>query len=909
MPSVTLDGRSFMIDGRRVWLVSGRVPYARLPRETWGDRIHAAKLAGLNTIETPVFWNRHEVRPGRFDFTGDNDLRHFVDLVGKAGMYCILGLGPFIDSAWEFGGLPPWLAETSKGALRTTGGPFLEASSRFITAVADQIRGWQVTSPGTAGPVLVLQCEHEWTCGHEGLAHSYLGELTRYIREAGLNLPIVNANNLWQGVEGQIDGWAGGEDLLPTMRQLVSVRPTQPRLVIDMPLANPDVWGREQAEPVSPWMLQRRLAEVLAGGGQFNISTFCGGTNFGFYGGRLPDGPDSFATTSAEAGAVITADGRHGPAWSAVRRLAHAASRFGRVFANLDPAYQPISLRPPAALAAGKKGRASASCPAVVHCVGPQGGAAFLFRDDDTQLELPLLLPEGSTLPVPFGQQLVVWCLFGVNITARARLDYANICALGSVGQVLVCFGPAGATAHLSVNGSPIEAQVPTDASPAILDHEGLTLVILNEEAADSTFMTEDAVYVGVAGLAPDGSPLPLPGSRSSTRIGADGKHKQHHAEAPRSRPGNGRPTLGAWSMATTDDYADGTSARYAAIDGPADLARLGSAYGYGWYRLGFKADATRRAHLVFPFSADRLHLFCDGKAAGVTGVGPGAEREAVVGLKKGQQQLVVLVENFGRFSGGANLSEHKGLFGPVYEVEAVKPAKPKIISGPPVNILEFRSPLWEVSEGDTTSPERLTWVLQHRRRTPLLLSFDQLPASALLLLNDKPVAYLDRSGPRSVVLTEEQLSRGNNTIQIALAGHSETDEEYRQLASGVRFAEGTVDLTTEGEMAFAKWEAPAASAFSLKHSTRHGPAWWRTSLSMDRPADVYLEPLGLTKGQAYVNGRHLGRYFVATAEGKAVPPQSRYLIPGSWLKAGESNELTVFDEHGGNPSRCRVTV
>ena len=97
-----------MIDGRRIWLVSGRVPYARLPRETWGDRIQAAKLAGLNCIETPVFWNRHEARPGRFDFTGDNDLRHFIDRVGKAGLFCILSIGPFIDSSWDFGGLPAW---------------------------------------------------------------------------------------------------------------------------------------------------------------------------------------------------------------------------------------------------------------------------------------------------------------------------------------------------------------------------------------------------------------------------------------------------------------------------------------------------------------------------------------------------------------------------------------------------------------------------------------------------------------------------------------------------------------------------------------------------------------------------------------------------------------------------------
>ena len=296
-----------MIDGRRVWLASGRIAYARLPRDTWADRIHQAKLAGLNTIETPVLWSRHEPRPGKFDFAADNDLRHFVDLVGKAGMYCILSIGPFVDSGFDFGGLPAWLREKNSPALRTTGGPFLEACSRFITAVADQIRGWQVTAPGTGGPILLLQCESEWTCGHETLANGYLGELTRYIREAGLNVPLINSNNLWQGVEGQIDGWAGNSNLLATMRQLASVRPTSPRMVIDLPLARAGTWGREPEPMLDGWTIQRRLAEVLAGGGQFNLSTFCGGTNFGFSSGRLTDGPESFGTSTADHGSLIAA--------------------------------------------------------------------------------------------------------------------------------------------------------------------------------------------------------------------------------------------------------------------------------------------------------------------------------------------------------------------------------------------------------------------------------------------------------------------------------------------------------------------------------------------------------------------------------------------------------------------------
>ncbi|MFN9970564.1 MAG: beta-galactosidase, partial [Phycisphaerae bacterium] len=59
MASITYDGRSLLIDGKRIWLVSGSIQYTRVPREYWADRIHAAKLAGLNCVDTSVVWARH----------------------------------------------------------------------------------------------------------------------------------------------------------------------------------------------------------------------------------------------------------------------------------------------------------------------------------------------------------------------------------------------------------------------------------------------------------------------------------------------------------------------------------------------------------------------------------------------------------------------------------------------------------------------------------------------------------------------------------------------------------------------------------------------------------------------------------------------------------------------------------
>jgi beta-galactosidase len=900
MPSVTLDGRSLMIDGRRVWIVSGRVPYARLPRETWADRIRAARHMGLNTIETPVIWNRHEVRPGKFDFSGDNDLRHFLDLVGKAGMHCILGLGPYVGGTWDFGGIPSWL---SGQAVRTSNPVYLEACSRFIGAVAEQVKGWQVTAPGAGGPVLMIKCESNWTCGHDQVGQAYLGELTRYIRESGLNLPIINSNNLWQSIEGQIDGWAAGDASLATVRQLGAVRPNQPRIVIDLPSAEPTVWGREAKGGESPARLLRRLAEVLAGGGQFNLTSFCGGTFFGFSGGRLGDSPGSFATTSQSLNTLIREDGSPAPAYWVTRRLVHAASRFGRVFANLDPAYQPVAIDPPGA---------SGSC-SVVHVQGQQGGVVLVFGDepDATKPRLrsvPLLLPDGTSMVVPVASNSVAWCLLGVNVGPRSRLDYTNLSAMGTVGQAMVLFAPAGSEGVLSVNGSRAEVRVPDDNTPLILDHEGLAIAILSEEQTNRTFFTDDAIFIGVEGMRGDGTPIEPHDARQYFRLGADGTSRRvsvgHATQTKRQR----RPSISAWSESPLWDFIDGSSPRYAAIDGPADLATLGCPVGYGWYRISFEGDRARHVRAAFPAAGDRLHFFSEGKSAGIAGVGPGAEARLSLPIRRGPQTLVVLVENFGRFSEGTRLGEGKGLIGEAYEVVPLKVGRPEVTTGLPLDPLEFRVPLWHVAQGDTTGSDRVTWKVHYRAKSPVLMSFESPPDGALLVVNDKVVEFLDASGPAEVLLDPDWFGRGTTQIQVVPLGHGDAERLRTILARTVSFEECVAPLFAGASMAFARWEAVLTPNPRPKRHHAGVPTWWHATLMADPSAGpVWLDLAGMTKGQVYVNGRHLGRYFVATSSGRRVPPQSRYHVPASWLRSDGHNDLVLFDEHGANPTRVRA--
>ena len=96
MANVTYDGRSFLIDGGRIWLVSGSVHYFRTPSPLWRDRLLKAKRAGLNCIDTYIPWNFHEPEEGNWQFSGDKDVVEFVRLAEELGLYVILRPGPYI---------------------------------------------------------------------------------------------------------------------------------------------------------------------------------------------------------------------------------------------------------------------------------------------------------------------------------------------------------------------------------------------------------------------------------------------------------------------------------------------------------------------------------------------------------------------------------------------------------------------------------------------------------------------------------------------------------------------------------------------------------------------------------------------------------------------------------------------
>jgi beta-galactosidase len=83
----------------------------------------------------------------------------------------------------------------------------------------------------------------------------------------------------------------------------------------------------------------------------------------------------------------------------------------------------------------------------------------------------------------------------------------------------------------------------------------------------------------------------------------------------------------------------------------------------------------------------------------------------------------------------------------------------------------------------------------------------------------------------------------------------------------------------------------PASLHFTQK-AAGEGPALYRGTISIGKPTDTFLDMRPCGKGQLWVNGHALGRYW-------RIGPQGGLYLPGAWLHPGR-NEVVLLDLDGG---------
>lgn len=175
------DSISLIVDGRRVVPAMGEIHYSRVPQQEWKSELVKMKEGGINIVSTYVFWNHIEELEGQFDWSGQRDLRKFVETCQEVGLPVVLRIGPWCHGEARLGGLPDWLF--TKGCeMRTENPVFLKYTTQWYRNVFAQIQGLQWKD---GGPVIGCQFDNEyWGKG------SYLMILKQIAREIGFDLPF-----------------------------------------------------------------------------------------------------------------------------------------------------------------------------------------------------------------------------------------------------------------------------------------------------------------------------------------------------------------------------------------------------------------------------------------------------------------------------------------------------------------------------------------------------------------------------------------------------------------------------------------------------------------------------------------------------------------------------------------------
>lgn len=186
-------------DGKPFFPIIGEFHYARFSEEYWEEEILKMKAGGINVIASYVFWNIHERQEGQFDWTGDLNLRRFIQLIVKHDLYAIVRMGPFCHGEMRNGGIPDWLYGRAF-EIRSNDPEYLAYVDNLYRQIAEQIKGLLYKD---GGPVIGVQLENEYQHSHAPWEFMYPGskkEKTVADRDAALSheqITVTDGKNPW----------------------------------------------------------------------------------------------------------------------------------------------------------------------------------------------------------------------------------------------------------------------------------------------------------------------------------------------------------------------------------------------------------------------------------------------------------------------------------------------------------------------------------------------------------------------------------------------------------------------------------------------------------------------------------------------------------------------------------------
>jgi beta-galactosidase len=933
--AINFDGKGFLINGQRTFIVSAGMEYARVPRELWADRLMRFKRAGFNCTEFYAFWNYHEPQSGQFDFSGNRDLDAYLKLAKSLGLYAIARVGPYYCAEWDSGGYPVWLRFVPDLQVRNANAPFEQYVSRFWGKLLPIIATNQISRGGNV--ILVqLENEHPGGSGTDGLGNPYFRFLQTTALADGLEVPYFFSGVHHGGDPAGNRPWSSAARNTPWFTT---------EFWCDWFSDYGETPANVRDKDWDTWKI------IAFGGNGYNYYMAHGGTDFDYFN-------NDEDAASYDYGAAVGQTGDLRPEYYKFKRAAWFARSFQSILETSDNAtgtYASASTNS----AVGVTARASAA--GTILFLGNAGTSAQMTKVTFNGVAYPqtgsLTVNRNEIMPVVTGYAIIPGVTLNVaptrilGITQQAGTTTMVIYGQAGSASELYFSVPTGTTISsgapaLSLNGTNLTLQTTYPAS-GVADFSFQTgsrrvrILAMSDTLADDTWFVDAGgqncvivgpQYVGDVTLT-NGylqlvteKPWQNPVNNPVIAYGpADAPMSLSAMTTPGSHPG--AATLTAWqTMSGTSEAAPGYDASgwLSSSSGPQQMGADGDVSCYAWYRTTLNISTAGTNSISFGNAADHVIPFVDGTAVPAANV---AGNSFTASLSTGSHTLAVFTSHSGRnklypYIGSISNMYPKGLSGTarlfgqgsvsksLINWNVMMTSRSAARTGPPLpaasgwNEYAFGTDAFGGQTGYAWFQTTLPSVSSAESVT---VNFASVDDNAWVYLNGIPVATnTGWNVPFNVDLTKAWKSEGPNVLSVLVQNTggnggiytSATFAAYRDAVALNNWAEhggpGDPNSTTG-------WQALTDGM------TFSGPQFFKTAFTAAPPGTTGTDPMwrvttsGLSRGSVWVNGHNLGRYPEKT-------PAPGVYVPECWLNAGaNANTLVIFDELGHLPTQVRV--
>ncbi len=916
-----INGRGFTIHGKHVFICSGSFHYARVPRALWKNRLLKMKRAGFNTVQTYVFWNFQEPKPGVYDFHGRANLDAFLKLIHKMGMYALVRCGPYDCAEWDDGGYPLWLAFEKGVQVREDDPAFMNPLRQFWNRLLPIVARNQINHGGS---VILVQLENEDSQGWgTAMPNQYFRDLYNMAREHGIQVPMF-----FSGMHHGFDP-AGHNPWNDATR-------TSPWYTTEFWSSRTWYHGYGAMPRPQQVQLNRGIWKIIAfGGSGYNFYMLVGSTNFWLWN-------DNELAACYDYSAAIGQGGDLRPIYYNMKRANYFARSFANILensVNADNKYLGFS-------------------PGVRELARTGPAGTIVFLDNNAHYPITTKLKDGTSLHVAARaiRPIVLNALLG-NTWSIVRSDsrilgvqhekhVTTVVVYGHPGnQVHISFssrkkprlgGDMQPMSHSAGDGFAVHASFPSGKQPSIataqVSQHILRVLIENRRMEKHTwFIPSKAGSVVVVGPAYAG------------QIKAVGNHWTLATATPLRKSINGAwvysaaaaplmltvpqtlsismpmaPQLHAWKMLNITRPAQNNfiAGNWLSTVTPEPMGADDILSPWCWYRTVVTVPAAGTLWLKFSHVSDLASVFINGYFVRTLT----SARESVdLDLHPGRNVVAVFTAEHGRtklynYLGPINKVLAKGIWGPVQSYFTSRQSdlmsrQPRPGQSPPI-------------------PPNSTGGTPGSVQAHSTIEISRIPPHSILYLNGQPINMPQGGTYRATVN-----GPGSQVVQFRIvnsAGKTTSSGVLRSTAEA-KFSRGQVNQpqqnnnanplrpgTNRQPMALGVWQMHDGAGaldrigpwrnISAMDNLRPGPPrlfmnWFNLPAPLPSGVHVVLRVsyTGLSSGHIIVNGHDLGLYPDKTM------PMGLY-IPSVWLKSGR-NTVEILDERGHSPKRVRIII